>query len=268
MLRNSYATDRPVVEDLVSHVLLAGESWVSATVDHKGYDAFPHTQLEVGCTEFVAALESRGHSVEYLPTHEVAENFPETVEKLKPFDVVILSDVGANTMLLPPQVFKHGRRFPNRLKLLAHWVRDGGGGLMMAGGYLSFQGFQAKANYHGTPIEDILPVTISPFDDRVEAPEGIAATLTGVHHPVTAGLDETWPFLLGYQRLTARDDAQVLAVADADPLVVIRHVGNGRTLAFASDISPHWAPDEFMTWPGYASLFAQAVSWLAGSSAP
>ncbi len=246
----------------MSHVLLAGESWISATVDHKGFDAFPHTQLEIGCTEFVAALESKGHIVEHLPSHRVAEDFPETAAKLDPYDVVILSDVGANTMLLAPQAFNRGQRFPNRLKLLAEWVRQGGG-LMMAGGYLSFQGFQAKANYHRTPIENVLPVTISPFDDRVEAPEGIAGRLTDIDHPVTAGLDRTWPHLLGYQRLTPRDDALVLALAESDPLVAVRQVGEGRTLAFASDISPHWAPREFMAWPGYATFFAQAVSWLA-----
>ena len=247
----------------MSQVLLAGESWVSTTVDHKGFDAFPHAQLEIGCTEFVAALRAQGHSVEHLPSHLVAEHFPETLDKLQPYDVVILSDVGANTMLLAPQVFAQGQRFPNRLKLLAEWVRAGGG-LMMAGGYLSFQGFQAKANYHRTPVEDILPVTISPFDDRVEAPEGVAGTLTDVQHPVTAGLDATWPYLLGYQSLTAKDDAEVLAAVEGDPLVAVRRVGAGRTLAFASDISPHWAPRDFMDWPGYAALFGQAVTWLAG----
>lgn len=247
----------------MSHVLLAGESWISATVDYKGFDAFPHAQLMIGCTEFVAALEANGHSVEHLPSHQVAEHFPETAAKLDPYDVVILSDVGANTMLLAPQVFSQGQRFPNRLKLLSEWVHQGGG-LMMAGGYLSFQGFQAKANYHRTPIEDVLPVTMSPFDDRVEAPEGIVGTLTGIDHPVTAGLDATWPHLLGYQRLIPRDDAQILALVDTDPLVAVRQVGDGRTLAFASDISPHWAPQEFMIWTGYAKLFTQAVTWLGG----
>lgn len=248
----------------MSRVLLAGESWVNAAVDHKGFDAFPHSQLEIGCTEFVAALESQGHTVEHLPSHLVAEHFPETLDRLKPYDVVILSDVGANTMLLAPQVFNEGRRFPNRLKLLAEWVHRGGG-LMMAGGYLSFQGFQAKANYHRTPIEGILPVTISPFDDRVEAPEGVTGTVIAPQHPVTTGLDTTWPYLLGYQTLTAKEDAEVLASIGGDPLVSVRRVGDGRTLAFASDISPHWAPRDFIDWPGYAVLFGQAVTWLAGS---
>src|SRR5690606_26661626 len=32
----------------MAKVLLAGESWVSATIDHKGYDPFPHTQVQIG----------------------------------------------------------------------------------------------------------------------------------------------------------------------------------------------------------------------------
>lgn len=29
------------------------------------------------------------------------------------------------------------------------------------------------------------------------------------------------------------------------------HFGGGRTAAFASDLAPHWAPQEFLDWPGY-----------------
>ncbi|HJB62247.1 MAG TPA: cytoplasmic protein [Candidatus Microbacterium pullistercoris] len=248
----------------MAKVLLAGESWVSATVDHKGFDPFPHTQVEIGCAELLQALDGAGHEVTHMLSHDVAEKFPLTLEQLDEYDVVLLSDVGANTLLLPPSVFTHGRPTPNRLKLLREWVQRGGG-LMMAGGYLSFQGFQAKANYAGTPLEDILPVTISRYDDRVETPEGVPGALTDVEHDVTRGLDADWPILLGYQRLEARDDATVLATVEGDPLVVVREVGEGRTLAFASDVSPHWAPTEFMEWSGYATLFGNAVSWLARS---
>ncbi|MEN6431106.1 MAG: glutamine amidotransferase, partial [Coriobacteriales bacterium] len=37
-----------------------------------------------------------------------------------------------------------------------------------------------------------------------------------------------------------------------------------RTAAWASDIGPHWCPEEFTAWPGYARLFSQLVRWLAG----
>jgi uncharacterized membrane protein len=249
----------------MSKVLLAGESWINAATDYKGYDAFPHAQLEVGCARLLEVLAAAGHDVTHLPSHLVATDFPETVEKLNAYDVVILSDIGANSLLLPPVVFNQGQRFPNRLKVLAEWVRRGGG-LMMAGGYLSFQGFQAKANYHDTPIEAVLPVEILPYDDRVEAPEGAEGELTDVDHEITAGLDARWPALLGYQKLTAKPDADVLATVEGRPLLAVRSEGAGRTLAYASDISPHWAPEEFMTWPGYQRLFGQAVTWLAGGT--
>ena len=248
----------------MARVLLAGESWISAVVDHKGYDAFPHTQVHIGCAELLAVLAAQGHEVTHLRSHDVAADFPLTLEELDAYDVVILSDIGANSLLLPPQVFEEGRRAPNRLKLLREWVH-GGGGLMMAGGYLSFQGFQAKANYHDTAVEEILPVTILPHDDRVETPEGVEGVVTDGDHFVTRGLDATWPAILGYQKLTPREDAHVLAEVEGRPLLAVRTVGEGRTLAYASDISPHWAPQEFMAWPGYATLFGNAVSWLAGA---
>ena len=247
----------------MAKVLLAGESWVSASVDHKGYDTFPHTQVHIGCEELLKALASEGHTVTHLRSHDVAVDFPLTIEDLNDYDVVILSDVGANTLLLPTQVFELGQTAPNRLKLLRQWVEQGGG-LMMAGGYLSFQGFQGKANYHDTPIEEILPVDILPYDDRVEAPEGVHGTVVDAQHPVTQGLDAEWPAILGYQKLAAKEDAQVLAEVEGRPLLAVREVGEGRTLAYASDISPHWAPLDFMTWDGYAKLFGQAVTWLAG----
>ena len=248
----------------MARVLLAGESWISAVVDHKGYDAFPHTQVHIGCAELLRALAAEGHDVTHLRSHDVAADFPLTLEELKSYDVVILSDIGANSLLLPPQVFEEGRRAPNRLKLLRDWVHRGGG-LMMAGGYLSFQGFQGKANYHDTAVEEVLPVTILPFDDRVEAPEGVEGVVTDADHYITADLDPTWPAILGYQKLTAREDATVLAEVEGRPLLAVRSVGEGRTLAYASDISPHWAPSEFMAWPGYGVLFGNAVRWLAGA---
>lgn len=259
---DAHGNDGVMIE--MAKVLLAGESWVSAAVDHKGYDAFPHTQVEIGCAELLRVLAAAGHEVAHMPAHDVAEKFPLSLEALDAYDVVLLSDIGSNSLLLPPAVFAQGRPRPNRLKLLREWVEKGGG-LMMAGGYLSFQGFQAKANYAGTALEDVLPVMISRFDDRVEAPEGVNGALTGTAHAVTRGLDADWPILLGYQQLAARDDATVLAEVEGDPLLVVREVGRGRTLAFASDISPHWAPTEFMEWSGYPTLFDNAMSWLAGA---
>ena len=245
----------------MTKVLLAGESWVNSTIDHKGFDPFPHTQIEIGCERLLTELSAYGHEVTHLRSHDVAEHFPLSVEELSAHEVVVLSDIGSNSLLLPPRVFTRGRPAPNRLHVLRDWVLQGGG-LMMAGGYLSFQGFQAKANYAGTAVEDVLPVRISRWDDRVECPQGVNGTV-GVEHPITQGLDAEWPILLGYQKLALREDATLLAQIEGDPLLAVRTVGQGRTCAFASDISPHWAPEEFMSWPGYGRLFSQTIDWLA-----
>ncbi len=41
----------------------------------------------------------------------------------------------------------------------------------MIGGYLSFMGIEAKANYKNTVLAEVLPVIMLDGDDRVEKPE-------------------------------------------------------------------------------------------------
>src|ERR1700747_473131 len=136
----------------------------------------------------MGALSCGGIEVAHQPSHEAARAFPLELSKLEQYDVIILSDIGANTLLLPPEVFLEGQRVPNRLELIKEDVRNGGG-LIMAGGYLSFQGIYGSARYHRTPIEEVLPVTLLPVDDRVEKPEGINPHVTKPEHPIVRGID-------------------------------------------------------------------------------
>ena len=92
---------------------------------------------------------------------------------------------------------------PNRLKLIRDYVR-GGGGLAMIGGYYSFQGINGGARYRGTAVEDVLPVSILPYDDRVEVPEGCKAELVDPAHPITKGLGKNWPPLLGFNEVVLK----------------------------------------------------------------
>ena len=47
------------------------------------------------------------------------------------------------------------------------------------------------------------------------------------------------------------------------PLLVAGAFGKGRTLAWTSDIGPHWLPPEFAAWSGYAPAVATiALEWL------
>ncbi|HET7838473.1 MAG TPA: glutamine amidotransferase, partial [Rectinemataceae bacterium] len=186
-----------------------------------------------------------------------------SLEALKAWDVVILSDIGANTLLLHPNTWLRGESMPNRLELLRQYA-EAGGGLAMCGGYLSFAGIYASAKYYRTPIEEVLPVSIHTFDDRVESPQGARATVLVKDHPVLEGIPGEWPALLGFNELVAKSDATILARIGEHPLLTLRSVGEGRTLAWASDIGPHWCPTSFAEWEGYARLMSQAVEWLAG----
>lgn len=247
----------------MTRVLVAGESWSVTSIHTKGFDSFTTVNYEEGGAALLGALEDGGFDVTYMPCHVAATNFPWTKEELDAYDVVLLSDVGANTFLLPAKTFIKGQKTTNRLAVLRDWAHAGGG-LAMVGGYLSFQGIEAKANYRGTPLADALPVSLEIGDDREETPEGVTARLSAIHD-VTDGLDTVFPPLLGYQRFVAKDSAQVLAKFDDDaPLLVVDNYGQGRTLAYASDIGPHWAPEEFTDWKGFATMWQQAITWLAG----
>ncbi|MEO9176435.1 MAG: glutamine amidotransferase, partial [Gaiellales bacterium] len=209
-----------------------------------------------------AALVPYGVELEQMPAHSAAEDFPLSLEGLAAWDVIVLSDIGADTLLLHPDVWLRGQRVPNRLQLLHDWVL-GGGGLAMAGGYLSFQGIGGKARYRGTPIEAVLPCTIDPFDDRVEAPQGVEPVVVAGDHPILAGVGGAWPALLGYNRVTLRPDATLLARVGDDPMLAVGSAGAGRTLIWTSDIGPHWCPDTFCAWAGFGQIWSQALRWLA-----
>jgi uncharacterized membrane protein len=246
-------------------VLLAGESWVSTSTHAKGWDHFSSTVYETGIRELQQALAGSGVELVHMPGHLAPETFPLSQEELRPYDVVILSDIGANSLLLHPATWVSGKTMPNRLRLLADWVR-GGGGLAMCGGYYSFAGINAAAKYYRTPIEEILPVGIHTFDDRVETPEGVTPEIVSAGHPVLSRISGAWPALLGLNELTMKEDGTLLARAGAHPLLAVAERGRGRTLAWASDIGPHWCPREFTAWSGYARLWKNAIRWLAGGT--
>jgi uncharacterized membrane protein len=248
------------------NVLLAGESWVSTGTHVKGFNHFTASDYQIGIGALTQALSGSEIALTHLPGHLVPAEFPSTLEALSAYDVVVLSDIGADSLLLHPDTFVRGRRTPNRLRLIADWV-EGGGGFLMVGGYYSFQGIYGAARYRGTPIEDILPVTMQPVDDRVEVPEGFTPMVAGgSDHPLLAGIGSDWPYLLGFNAVELKPGATVLlgtGPGGAPPLLVIGEHGAGRTMAWTSDIGPHWLPEPFSAWPGYARLWRQALAWLA-----
>jgi uncharacterized membrane protein len=247
---------------MTRNVLLVGEAWQSIQFDIKGFDFFSRSTYHESIEPLQDALEAGGMETEYIPTTRAAREFPTSAEELAEFDAVVLSDIGYNTLALPPATFDEFEQVPNRLQLLEDFVLAGGG-LIMVGGYLSFQGFNGKAGYKDTSVERALPVTMQSYDDRVERSDGAVPAVTDDSHPVVAELPEQWPALLGYNRVVPDGDADELVRVDEDPLVVVGEHGDGRSAAFTSDCAPHWGAPQFTGWEHYDQFWTDLTAWVA-----
>lgn len=241
-------------------VLVVGESWIKHTVHLKGFDQFHTTEYEEGAGVFLAALADSGFQVTYIRAHEISGRFPKTKEEIDEFDVVVLSDVGANSFLLTDETFLRSERTANRLAVLAEYV-ERGGGLVMVGGYMSFAGIDGRARFGRSPLAAVLPVEMLDHDDRMEVPEGLLPSVDAPDHAVLGGTPADWPFLLGYNKVIPKPDSTVVARCEGDPLLVVGQAGAGRTVAFMSDLAPHWAPPEFLNWAHYRQLWGSILGW-------
>lgn len=238
----------------MTDVLLAGESWVTVTFEVKGRNVLQDATYGEAADDFIGTLEGLGASVTYQPCHVVAEEFPRSTRELDQYDVVILSDVGADTLQITPRVAA-GDTDVDRCSVLAEWVREGGA-LGMVGGYMSFAGKGGQARYGSTPLADVLPVEVATGDDRVETPAGATPVDAGVPD---LDIPETWPPILGYNRFTAAADAEVWATVSDDPFLVVGDVDAGSAFAYATDCAPHWAPSEFLEWEHFPALWERLL---------
>ncbi len=251
-------------------VLLAGETFHVTSFASKGQEVGASSRYSNGATRFIQALADQGIEVTQIGGERCEAEFPKSIEALSAYSSVILSDVGALSLVYTPET-REGKRSVNRLELLREWV-EAGGALMMAGGYTSFQGIDGAAMFHGTPVEECLPVQIQYAPDGLEAPEGLDPVILSADHPVLQGLSTTMPYVLGMNRVIQRTDpsSQTLVACNHRkeqlPLLSVRKYGAGRTLAWMTDIGPHWLSSDFMAWEGYDLLMVNMVRWLGSQS--
>ena len=246
----------------MSKILFIGESWLVHVQETKGFDVFTYDYYETATEYIEKALTESGNTFVHLPSHLVEAQFPKTPEELADYDVVMISDCGANTFNLPMSTFTRLQRSENKLKMLQNYVADGGA-LVMIGGYLTFQGIEAKGAYKNTYLEEVLPVTLLSGDDRMERCQGVDPVITKPDHPVFKNVpNNNLPCLYGYNKLLPKENSDVIAEVDGNPLIVLGTYGKGRTCAYATDCAPHWSPVEFCTWEGYQPLWNNLVNWL------
>lgn len=231
--------------------------------EQKGYE------VNIWCQPVLDALNAeKDITVEHMTNWRALKEFPEKPEDIAAkYDVVVLSDIEQESLVLYPwkRMFDSPMG-PNRVESIREFVRNGGG-LIMIGGWQSFTGRRGIGNWANTAVEEALPVNcLEVNDDRNETPQGVHIERLDKNHPVTKKIDwEKGPVFTGYNRLEAKTDAMVLARVKetGDPFIVVHEFGKGRSMAFASDISPHWGAG-FQKWDKYGDSFAQAIRWLAG----
>lgn len=247
-------------------VLYIGDSEIVVSKYLLGVDVLEQSNFNDNGKFFREAMEQYENiDVVHINPHDVPLQFPKTPEELDKYNVLILSDVGYNSMIFypglkPPYEYPLG---PDRVKMVKEFVKKGGG-FIMVGGYVSFSGCNGVARYHGTYIEEVLPVNIFPYDDRVEITDGFIFNVINTDHQITSGIPwNTAKFTLcGYNKLVLKEGAKLLAEYNGDPFIACGKYKKGRTAVFASDFAPHWAGD-FIDWEYYPQFWAQMVSWLA-----
>lgn len=184
--------------------------------------------------------------------NEIPAGFPHSSEELSSYRAVVLSDVGSEHFDAQAQT------------ALGEYVHAGGGFLMI-GGHASFGGFEKMGNWGDTPVEELLPVQIVAGHDVVQHHRGFFFEVENGEHAAVAGIDfSEMPVAIGYNRVRARPDAQVVLTCGDDPVLCTRQVGRGRTAAYTSDAHPHWSGG-WTDWPHYSAFWRSVLRWVCGA---
>ena len=244
-------------------VLLAGESFMITENHIKGFDFASLGRYDEPGAAFVKTLTELGMEVTYMQNHIAQQHFPETAEELKQYDVVILSDITSNTLLLDPDMMFNVKIHGNRLLAIREYVEQGGGFLMI-GGYMSYCGLNGCARYNMTPLRDVIPVKMMNFDDRMDTPQGVSPYIIKADHPIMKGIEEPWPRYLGYSYIEEKPGTEVVVGMGDSVGLACAPFGKGRAVATAFDALPHWALPEVLEWKCYKQLWKNIIEWAAG----
>jgi uncharacterized membrane protein len=190
-----------------------------------------------------------------LRTPSDVVNVPESQLSLIPFPTRrLFTEELHNFDLIVFENFSFQSYFPwYYLENVRNYVRDGGA-FAMLGGRLAF----AQGGYAGTPIEEILPVTLRPDRNDYRAlPQRMLLTPEGMRHPITRLASDPHENERVWQSLTdldainlvaqAKPSATVLGVSSGQfagtptaPLLAVQRFGKGRTLALMTDYTWKW----------------------------
>jgi uncharacterized membrane protein len=169
--------------------------------------------------------------------------FPDTDEELMTYHLVVVDNINA------------GALGAARMARLKAYVQHGGSVLFL-GGYYGYQG------YHGTPLEELAPVTFPEKVTLAQAPTGLVLQAGPNALPGTAV--EGAPRVYWYHPVTPKAGAQVVLAADGKPLLVAGAFGTGRVAVFAGSVmgDPPAGQTAFWTWNGWTGVLASTLRRL------
>ncbi|MFA5852390.1 MAG: glutamine amidotransferase, partial [Spirochaetales bacterium] len=93
-------------------VLFAGEAIYMLTSIFKGRDTIEIGKYAEHGKFFLGAMKDNGIECDYIPTNKVMEEFPWTLEELKKYDAIAVSDDGSDTFLVSERTM-NGEKTPN-----------------------------------------------------------------------------------------------------------------------------------------------------------
>ena len=188
---------------------------------------------------------------------ELVAGFPKTREELFTYRAVVLGSIEAAFFTL------------DQLRMLADFVGERGGGLLLLGGRSAF----AEGGYAETPLADVMPVEVTRSGDNGEeylAELQVSPTPAGAMHPATqlgaseqASLDrwKTMPALTTVNRIgRAKPGATALLVGrdssrdGGEGQVVLAHQRYGRGKAIAFPVQDSWV------WQMHATIAVDDVT--------
>ncbi|HEX7472068.1 MAG TPA: VWA domain-containing protein [Candidatus Limnocylindrales bacterium] len=192
------------------------------------------TNIFAGLDEAVKSLEgvtaARRHIILFTDGWSTNGAYGQIIARMKA-DGITLSTIGAGGGSAP---------------VLAQLAKDGGG------------------RYYPAPNPASIPDIFLKETQQVSGQQIVEEPFHPIQtsdSPILRGITTGFPTLLGYNGTTAKSAAQtVLVTARDDPLLAQWQYGLGRSVAWTSDTTGHWAKD-WIGWPGFSRFFSQLVSW-------
>lgn len=132
--------------------------------------------------------------------------FPQSLEEMRRFDLIVLSDVGAESVSAGSQ------------QALGRYLRELGGGFLMAGGARGF----GLGGWQGTEMERLLPLRLDAERRRDQPSVALALVMDRSGSMQGAPLAMAQAAALGTARALGPDDALEVIVFDTQPERVVR----------------------------------------------